>query len=166
MSFLTGKTEARPSVTGQTSGLHNELLAQFMGQQGANRLFPGTGINPQSLQPFLDLFSQQNARNFAQAKESAGNLTGSGLGNILGSEMGRASVEQSAFLANFLEQRRQADAQRNSQLALGLLGSPAAQLQYTYTPGFLDYLGQGATALAGGGAFNKFFGGGTAKAGQ
>jgi hypothetical protein len=117
------------------------------------------------MQPYLDMFTQQNSRNFAQAKESAGNLTGSGLGNIIGAEAGRANVEQGAFLANLFEQRRTNDANRNAQLVLGSLGSPAGQVDYSYTPGFLDYLSQGVSGLAQGGAFNKLFGAGGGRTG-
>lgn len=127
------------------------------GEGGLNRLFPGTQVDKESQQPYLDMFTQQNSRNFAQAKESAGNLTGSGLGNIIGAEAGRANTEQGAFLANLFENRRSQDAARFLSLVLGTLGSPAGGVTQMHTPGLLDYAGSGATALAAGGAFNGLF---------
>lgn len=157
MSFLTGKTSTQSNVIPESSAALKQLLAYLTGGQGLERLFPGTEVDNKSIQPYLDLFSQQNSRNFAQAKESAGNLTGSGLGNIIGSEAARANADQGAFLANLFEARRQNDASRFAQLLLGALGSPAGGVTTTYTPGLLDYAAQGASALASGGAFNSFF---------
>lgn len=161
MSGLTGKTEQLSNVTPETSQLFNSLLSFIGTGQGLNRLTPGTQIDKSSIQPYLDLFTQQNARNLAQAKESAGNLTGSGLGSIIGQEAGRANTEQSAFLANLFEQRRQQDANRFLNLVLGSLDSRAGGVSNVYSPGFLDYAAQGATAAASGGAFGKggIFGG-------
>ena len=160
MSFLVGKNKQTSNVTPETQELHKMIL-HFLGQ-GQNGgvgggLFPSTDINSQDTMPYQALFQQQNARNFAQAKESAGNLTGSGLGNIIGAEAGRANAEQGAFLANLFEQRRTNDANRFAQVLLGSLGSPAGGISNYYQPGFLDYATQGAAALAGGGAFNSIF---------
>ena len=162
MSGFLGKTETVSNVTPGTGQAHDILLAALTGSgRGVGgQLFPGTMVDNKSIQPYLDLFTQQNTRNLAQAKESAGNLTGSGLGNIIGARAGEANVEQGAFLANLFEARRREDANRFLQAYLGALGSPAGGTQTYYTPGFVAYLGQGATALAGGGAFNNLFGGG------
>lgn len=161
MAGLIGKNEQLSTVTPEASGLLKQLIG-FIGQgQGLDQLTPGTTVDKASIQPYLDMFTQQNSRNLAQAKESAGNLTGSGLGSIIGQEAGRANTEQGAFLANLFEQRRQQDANRFLNLVLGSLGSPSAQVQNTYQPGLLDYGGQAFTALASGGAFNQggLFGG-------
>ncbi len=80
MSFLVGKTVEQSNVTGQTGGVYKDLLNYISGQ-GFAGLNPGTSVDAASIRPYQDLFSQQNARNFAQAKESAGNLSGSGLTN-------------------------------------------------------------------------------------
>lgn len=156
MSFLMGKTEQVSGVNKETEGLQ-KMLTQLLSGKLQGGLFPGTQVDQASMQPYLDLFTQQNARNFAQAKESTGNLTGSGLGNVIGAEAGRANTEQGAFLANLFEQRRQQDANRFVQTLLGTMGSPAGQVQTYYQPGFLDYAIQGATGLASGGAFNSLF---------
>lgn len=148
MSFLTGKTEQLSGSTPGTQQAHQQLLDFLFSGQGLNRLFPGTQVDPASMQPYLDLFTQQNTRNFAQAKESAGNLTGSGLGNIIGAEAGRANVAQGAFLADLFEARRREDANRAASLFLGGIGSPAGQVQNVYRPGALDYLFQGVGAAA------------------
>lgn len=159
MSFLLGKTGTTSNVSKPTGDLHTQLL-QYLGSGqngGLDKLFPGANIDQASMQPYLDLFSQQNARNFAQAKESAGNLTGSGLSSLIGQEAGRANTQQGAFLANLFENRRQQDADRFAQTLLGSLGSPAGGVSQYYQPGFLDYAAQGVSGLAGGGAFNSLF---------
>jgi hypothetical protein len=164
MPGLLGQTKQLASTGPDLQSLLKHL-AGGLNQDPMSLLFPGTKVDNTSIQPYLDLFTQQNTRNLAQAKESAGNLTGSGLGNIIGAEAGRASTEQGAFLANLFENRRQADAQRSLQALLGVLGSPAGQVQNVYQPGFLDYAAQGAGALAAGGAFNSLLGAGTPKVG-
>ena len=164
MPGLLGQTKQLASTGPDLQSLLKHL-ATGLNQDPMSLLFPGTKVDNTSIQPYLDLFTQQNTRNLAQAKESAGNLTGSGLGNIIGAEAGRASTEQGAFLANLFEQRRQADSQRALQALLGTLGSPAGQVQNVYQPGFLDYAAQGVSGLASGGAFNNLFGGGTPRVG-
>lgn len=161
MSFLMGKTEQTSNVNKETGDLFKQL-ADYLGSGtgsggGLDRLFPGSKVDNTQIQPYLDLFTQQNSRNLAQAKESAGNLTGSGLGNIIGAEAGRASTEQGAFLTNLMEARRTGDANRFLSALLGVGGSPASGVTTTYQPGFLDYAAGGASALASGGAFNSFF---------
>lgn len=147
MSFLVGQTKTRPNVSGETSDLHNQLI-EFIRNSGLGGLTPGTNPDPSQIEPYQRLFRDTNAQNFAQVKESAGNLTGSGLGNNLGIAAQRASTEQGAFLADLIERRRQADANRWAQVVLGTLGSPAGGVSQTYQPGFLDYAIQGATAAA------------------
>jgi hypothetical protein len=147
MSFLMGKTQTRPNVSDETSGLHNSLI-EYLTQQGFGGLNPTGQADPSMIEPYQKLFRDQNAQNFGQVKESAGTLTGSGLGNNLGIAAQRASTEQGAFLADMIERKRQADANRWSQLILGTLGSPAGGVTRTYQPGFLDYAIQGASAAA------------------
>ncbi len=147
MSFLVGKTVEQSNVTGQTGGVYKDLLNYISGQ-GFAGLNPGTSVDAASIRPYQDLFSQQNARNFAQAKESAGNLSGSGLGNTIGNAAAAANSQQGAFLANLFEQRRQQDANRYLQLIMGSLSSPAGQVQRVHQPGFLDYAAKAAKAAA------------------
>jgi hypothetical protein len=159
VSFLMGKNEQLSGTDAAGQDLWRQLIGYVKGQ-GFAGLNPGTSVDSASAEPYQQLFRKQNAQNLGQAKESLGNLTGSGVGTILGREAGSAATEQGAFLANLFENRRQQDANRFMQLVLGSLGSPAGQVQNVYRPGFLDYAGQGATALAGGGAFNGLFGSG------
>lgn len=159
MGFLVGKTNTVSNVNTGTSKL-DQGLTDWLSRGGFGAAMPGTAIDPTGLEAFKTAFADQNAQTFGQAKESAGNLTGSGLGNSLGTAAAGAANSQNAFLANFLEQRRQNDANRFVNLLLGTLGSPAAGVHQTYTPGLLDYAGQAATGLASGGAFNGLFGGG------
>lgn len=153
MQGLTGGTKQLSNVTPEAGAVLNQLL-QALTQGGVGQqITPSTTVDKASIQPYLDLFTQQNARNLAQAKESAGNLTGSGLSTAIGAEAGRASTEQNAFLANLFETRRQNDANRYAQTLLGALNGNAAGVQNVYQPGFLDYASQGAMAAASGGAF-------------
>lgn len=147
MSFLVGKTQARSNVTPETGDLFKQLI-QYIQGQGFAGLNPGTSVDAASAEPYQKLFRDQNAQTFGQAKESAGNLTGSGLETGLGQAAQRASTEQGSFLANLFENRRQQDAGRFLQLVLGSMSSPAAGVQYTHKPGLLDYASQAAVAAA------------------
>ncbi len=113
MSFLTGKTsDPTGPLAGQYASAYSELLK-------------GKGDDP-----FSTLFEKELGPVLAQAKESAGNLTGTGLENIMGTAAGRSL---SQFLLGILGQGAQ-------------FAAPGAQ--QTYTPGFLDYLFQGVGAAA------------------
>lgn len=147
MSFLVGKTQERSNVSGETSDLFKQLI-QYIQGQGFAGLNPGTSVDAASAEPYQKLFRDQNAQTFGQAKESAGNLTGSGLEKGLGNAAQKASTEQGSFLANLFENRRQSDAARMLQLVLGTMNSQAAGVSYTHKPGLLDYASQAATAAA------------------
>lgn len=147
MSFLAGKTKPLSNVSEGTSGLHQQLI-DYITKGGFGGLNPGTSPDAASIEPYQKMFRDQNAMVFGQAKESAGGLTGSGLGNTLGIAGQRASTEQGGFLAQLFEQRRQQDANRQLQLILGTLGSPAGGVTQSYQPGFLDYLMEGAQTAA------------------
>lgn len=147
MPWLTGKNVQQSNVNQPTAGLDQSLIQWIQGQ-GFAGLNPATSVDAASAAPYQKMFADQNAQVFGQAKESAGNLTGSGLGAQLGTAGQRASTEQNAFLANLFEQRRQNDSNRFLQLVLGTLGSPAGGVTNTYQPGFLDYAAQGAKAAA------------------
>jgi hypothetical protein len=159
MSFLFGKSGSESNVDPNTEALQR-TLAKYLKGRGFEGLFAEPGVDPNVIQPYLDLFTQQNSKNLAQAKESTGNLTGSGVGNIIGQQAGRASTEQGAFLADLSERMRQADKAFLLNAILGTLGSPAAGRTQTYTPGFLDY----ATSAAGKAAGAAGGGGGAARA--
>jgi hypothetical protein len=148
MSFLTGKTEKQSSVSGATESFHKALLKYLRRGIGFEGLFPSTDAIQMDLQPYRDLFTLQNTRNLAQAKEQSGNLTGSGFANVLGRTAGEAATAQGAFLADLLERRRTTDQGTFLSAILGAMGSPAAQVQYTHTPGLLDYGAQGFSAAA------------------
>lgn len=70
-------------------------------------------------------FAQERAQGLASAKEAAGNLTGSGFANALGSSINRSLGNEQATLANYATQglglemnRQQSDAQRQLQAQL------------------------------------------------
>jgi len=158
VSFLLGKNVQQPNVNQATSGLDQALINYIQGQ-GFSGLNPPTQVDAASIAPYQKLFADQNAQTFGQAKESAGNLTGSGLAAGLGTAAQRASTEQGSFLANLFENRRQQDAARFLQLVLGTLGSPAGGVTNVHQPGLLEYAAQGASAAA------PFFAGGAGGAG-
>lgn len=66
---------------------------------GGNSAFFQNMVN--QLQP---VFDQQRAQAIAQAKESVGGLTGSGLGNTIGTAINRSLGDQQATLANYAAQ--------------------------------------------------------------
>lgn len=160
MPGLLGSQQQLPTTSKNNQQTYNDLLSWINGAgiQGLNpSVNPNSPENQAFLKPYMDLFATQNARTLAQAKESAGNLTGSGLGNTIGARAGEAAAGENAFLSNLLEQHNQTSASRYASLILGALGSPAGQVQNYYQPGIMDYLLQGAgnvaTAAAGAGAF-------------
>ena len=133
MSFLTGKQQLTTATDPAAMGLKGSTLSRLGGVDPLTGLDSSGGIPPALTQ----LFQSQLNPALAQAKESAGNLTGSGLDNILGATAGRSVSD---FLLNMLNQR----AGRATQLTGQVL-----QPQPTgYKPGFLDYLFQGAQAAA------------------
>lgn len=151
MPFLLGQTVQSPNANEGTTDLQKFLTDFLSGNNGGGleRLFPGTTVNPDDMAPYLAMFSQQNARNLGQAKESAGNLTGSGFANRMGNQVASQNATQDAFLANLFEGRRTQDADRMAQVLLGALNSNAGGVSTSYQPGFLDYGFQGLGAAAG-----------------
>lgn len=141
MPFLTGKTsETAPS---DVISFRKQLF-DFLGQQGLGTALHGA---PQDIDfaPYRAAFADRRAQTLAQAKEGAGNLTGSGFANIYGAAAGRSVSEENAFLAQLQESARQASAGRYMQF----LSIPQGYVgQMTHTPGFLDYLFEGAASAA------------------
>lgn len=144
MSFLTGLAgggtggltgSLQPTVRTDTDalGLKHSLFAELGGVDPLTGLDKTGGIPPALTQ----LFQSQLDPVLAQAKESAGNLTGSGLGNILGAAGGRSLSD---FLLNMLNQR--------AGRATALTSQAISPQQLGYKPGFLDYLFQGVGAAA------------------
>lgn len=156
MSGFMGSTKTMENVPGDVKGVRKGL-AGAINEQGFDWLNP----DAPDIAPFLELFSQQNARNYAQAKESSGNLTGTGYGNRVGRAMERGNVEQGAFLANLLENSRQGNSNRLASILSSFVNTGVGPPQQVYQPGFLDYATQGAMGVAGAagsaGGFSKLF---------
>lgn len=164
MSGFTGKTEQMSGTPEEVLGLR-QWLAQMLQQEGGQGLF-SQGDSEDILAPYRELFEQENMRTFAQAKESAGNLTGSGYGKIMARGAANASTQQGGFLANLLEQRRTGDANRMAALLQTMSSAGVGSPQYAYQPGFIDYLAEGikegakAKAMGGEGSTFNIGGGG------
>ena len=145
MSFLMGQTkELLPS---ELSDYRRQLL-QFIGNQGLGTVLTGGNVKV-DMSPYQQLFAQQRSEALASAKESAGNLTGTGFANTLGTAAGRSASQDNAFIGQLLFNAQQGAANRFA----SLLGLPnQVQGQQAYQPGFLDYLtkglGQAATIVA------------------
>jgi hypothetical protein len=101
------------------------------------------------LNPFKSLFAETRSQGLAQAKESAGNLTGSGYNNILGQYANQSIAQEQSFLADLLNRRQQQNSGNFLQLLLGQQPAQAA-----YQPGFTE------SALGGLSAILPFLGGG------
>jgi hypothetical protein len=162
MSFLTGKN--KEMLPGDVQGLRKGIL-DFIGQQGLGTALTGAN-QPLDLTPFQQLFAQRRAEGLAQAKESAGTLTGSGFANILGSAAGRSISDENAFLGTLMNNAKQASADRFLKL-LGMV--PGLTGQMGHQPGFLDYLfkfaSSGAKLLSAGGGSSGGSGGGSSGGG-
>lgn len=159
MSGLTGQTKQLPNVNVDAQELIKQVLGFFSGQDIGQGLFPSVKPTEEQTKPYTDLFRQNNAYGQAQAKETAGNLTGSGFANILGNKFGEQQARDNAFLANLFETRRMQDANRFAGTLLGALNSNAAAVSNAYQPGFLDYgvaaLGAASPYIAAGGGGAK-----------
>lgn len=137
MSFLTGQTKQISSgQPADIAGLRRGII-DFLSNQGFGTALTGGGVTDQERGLFTDTLRPV----LAQAKESAGNLTGSGLGNVIGAAAGRSTSD---FLLNLLRQK----ASNYSSLLGGLTTAGVGPPQYGHQPGFLDYLFQGAKAAA------------------
>lgn len=132
MSFLFGKQTTGTTTSPDAVGLRQHLISQLGGVD------PLTGLSGGKVpQAYTDLFQSSLAPVLAQAKESAGTLTGSGLGNTIGSTAGRSLTD---FLLGLIQQ--------TGGRAASLTGELIAPQPKAYQPGFLDYLFQGAQAAA------------------
>lgn len=154
---LVGHTEQIDNVPGDVKGLRSDLVSMLMaGLPGFTNSAFGFGqgsqgfaaLDPSIVKPYNDLFTATRGDALAQAKESAGNLTGSGYNNILGDATARSLAEQQALLAQLGMQSQQFQQQRNEQFLRLLLGLTMDKAQVGYKPGYLDYLFQGAGAAA------------------
>jgi hypothetical protein len=156
MSGFTGKTETIENVPGDVKGLRSGF-ADFLMKQG----FEGLNTGTPDIAPFQKLFAQQNDLALAQAKESSGNLTGSGFANNLGKTAARGATEQGAFLSQLLEQSKQSNSNRLAQLLSSFTNTGVGSPETVYKPGFLDYAtslgGSVAGAAGSAGGFGKLF---------
>jgi hypothetical protein len=114
-------------------GIKHNLFAELGGVDPLTGLDKTGGIPP----ALMHLFQTSLDPVLAQAKESAGNLTGSGLGGIIGGTAGRSVSD---FLLNMLNQR--------AGRATALTSQALTPQQLGYKPGFLDSLFQGIGAAA------------------
>lgn len=153
MSGFMGKSVTTENVPGDVKGLRSGF-ADYLMNQGFNGLNTGTP----DISPYQKLFESQRADSFAQAKESAGNLTGSGYGARVGRAAQQSTLEEGGFLSNLLEQSKQQNSSRLASVLMPFLNTGVSSPTQSYQPGLFDYAAQGASALAGGGAFNNIFG--------
>lgn len=123
-------------------GMTNSMFGMSQGSQGMSAL------DPSLVKPYADLFSAQRGEALGQAKESAGNLTGTGYNNILGTSLAGSLAQEQVTLANLGIQQQQFQMQKQQEFMRTLLGLTGQTAQTGYQPGFLDYLFQGASAAA------------------
>lgn len=166
-----------PTVTKEQQALHNNVLAQAMGMQGAgggydlaqNYFNNFLGPNQQQAydqfsQPYLQQFQEQMLPQIAERFAGGGALSSSGFGQALG---GAASGLQSQLAQLFSQLQSQAAGQQYNQYnqlaQTGLNYQPFGYQQKQGFGGFLaPFLGAAGTALGGpiGGAIGQGFGGG------
>lgn len=162
MSGFMGKTQTQENVPGDVKGLRAGASQFLQGQMG------GLNVGAPDISAYEKMFAQRNELGLAGAKEAAGNLTGSGFAAALGNYAGRAATEQGGFLAQLLEASKQNNANRLAGLVSTFGTAGVAPPSQTYQPGFLDYLTQAGSQVAGAagaaGGFGNLFGGGKKKA--
>ena len=123
---MGGHTKKISTAPQETAGVRTDV-ENFLRGAGPGKISGGTapgtasvdqlgGANSPFMQNILKqltpLFDQQRAETLAAAKESAGNLTGSGLGNTIGTAVNRSLGAQQAQLADFAQQGLQLEMQR------------------------------------------------------
>jgi uncharacterized protein YjbJ (UPF0337 family) len=128
-----------PSDLGALRGGLIEQLLQGINGSGIAQAFQGVlgqgGPPPAQdtgffynniMQPYNDLFAAQRGTALGQAKESAGNLTGSGYNNILGTATSESLAQQQALGAQTLLGLRQQELQRQQDFLRLLFGISTA----------------------------------------
>jgi len=158
MGDLKGKSKVLDPTLGDVKPLRQQLISALM--QGIpgfqNSVFGmaqgGHGgyapLDPSIVAPYQQLFATNRADALGQAKESAGNLTGSGYNNILGTATAGSLAQENAQLAQLGMQNQQLQFQQQQAFAQLLAGLGSQQGQIAYQPGFLDYATQGLAAAA------------------
>lgn len=164
LGFLTGNVQnidtTPPDVRAIREMFGGALMGELPGavRRGFGPLGDyGSGADMQFflqnlLKPYQQMFAAQREGVLAQAKESAGNLTGSGYNNILGSAAAESLANEQGILAGILNQLRGQeinrgltlrgqDIGRQSDLLRLILGFSSSGFpnQPAYQPGFLDY---------------------------
>lgn len=153
---LTGHVEQFDSTPSDIQPLRAAIVQQLLqGVNGLGNAYAGVlGGGPPPAQdtsffynnilgPYNDLFASQRSSALAQAKESAGNLTGSGYNNILGQATAESLAQQQALSAQTLLGLRAQELQRQQDFLRMLLGFGTAGVggsQPYYQPGYLDSL--------------------------
>ena len=158
MGDLTGKSKVLDPTLGDVKPLRQQLISALMsGIPGfQNSVFGmaqgGKGgyapLDPSIVEPYKQLFATNRADALGQAKESAGNLTGSGYNNILGTATAGSLAGENAQIAQLGMQNQELQFRQQQAFASLLAGLGSQQGQVAYQPGFLDYLTQGAAAAA------------------
>lgn len=162
---LTGHTDQVNSIPPDILQLRSSL-ANFLtqglqgygqdafgfGQGGEGYKSQQLGLPSESVMgPYRELFAANREAGLAQAKESAGNLSGSGYNNMLGDSLRQSLAGENAQLVQLglqQQQYRQSQQEQFLRLLLGLSTTGVGPQGQQYTPGFLDYLFQGASAAA------------------
>jgi hypothetical protein len=165
MSGFMGKQENINTTPQDIRGLReqvvNFLTSGGLGQVNSAGTKPGN-VDDQFfmnniLSPYRDMYAANRAGSLAQAKESAGNLTGSGYNNLFGSALANSLAQENAGLAQtrmglrqneqqyglqraqLQQQNQQFNAQQFLQMLLGMSTTGVGAEQPTYKPGFLDH---------------------------
>lgn len=126
-------------------GLNGNALAQgfqgVLGQSGAQPAQDMRFFYDNLLKPYQDLFQAERGAVLGQAKESAGNLTGSGYNNILGASAAQSLAGEQALTAQTLMGLRQQELARQQdflRLLFGFASQGVGPNQAAYQPGLLD----------------------------
>ena len=164
---LTGEVKELDSTPKDIVGLREALVQQLLQGINGNGLAQGfQGVLGQGqpaaqdtsffynnlMKPYNDLFSAQRESALSQAKESAGNLTGSGYNNILGQATSESLAQQQALSAQTLMGLREQELRRQQDFLRLLFGFGTAGVggsQPYYQPGYIDSIAPLAGALIG-----------------
>lgn len=130
-SFWNGSIKSIPTMPGDIGNFRQGILSMLPNSFGQLGVDPNTaqtqsldqlgGPNSAFFQNMMaslrPTFDQNTALALAQAKESAGNLTGSGFANTLGTSVNRSLADQNQLAVQYATQALQQEMQRQQQEA-------------------------------------------------
>lgn len=118
VNMIIGKASGGNMAGQATAGQAASTLGMVQSiDQIVNSVSGGTHFKDNVMNPYRDMFKQTRNEGLAAARESSGNLTGSGFANILGTTVNRSMAEENKALSDVLTQLANIELQRQQEVA-------------------------------------------------